>query len=205
MYEEDLNAIEDLLRRLKVEYDIFFNGNRKRPPDELRGRLEKLIKKLSQAGNMSFSERFQFNTLMARFYLYRDVWRRMTTKQELGIEKEAQALAGKHPPAVDAPAHNAGVEEVRICIDNADTDSGKIRELYDALVRLSGKCAKEPPKISFQKFSRYVAAQAQSIRQKYKCPRVIFTLALEEDAIKFRAAATDSDQAETKHPDRSPE
>lgn len=198
MFEEDLNAIEDLLRRLKVEYDIFFNGNRKRPPDELRGRLENLIKKLSQTGNMTFSERFQFNTLMARFYLYRDVWRRMMTKQESGIEKEAQALAGKRAAAGEAAAPSAGVEEFRICIDDADPE--KIRELYDALVRLSGKCAKETPKISFERFSSYVAAQAQSIRQKYNCPRVVFTLALEEDAIKFRAAATDSDQAETKRP-----
>lgn len=199
MYEEDLRALEDLLRRLKVEYDIFFNGNRKRPPDELKGRLEKLIKKLSQAGNMSYSERFQFNTIMARFYLYRDVWRRMTTKQESGIEKEAQELAEKR--AAQTPAQPAGPEEYRICIDSAGTDSEKIRELYDALVRLSGKCAKETPKISFERFSSYITAQARSIRQKYNCPGVIFTLALEEDAIKFRAAATDSGQTGPKTPE----
>ena len=120
MYEEDLNTLEDLLRRLKVEYDIFFNGNRKRPPDELRGRLEKLIKKLLQSTTMTFSERFQFNTLIARYYLYRDVWRRMMTKQESGIEKEAQALAEKRVPGAEAPVQNVSAEEFRICIEDAD-------------------------------------------------------------------------------------
>ena len=80
------------------------------------------------------------------------------------------------------------------------SDSGKIRELYDALVRLSGKHTKEAPKISFKRFSSYVTAQAQTIRQKYNCPGVIFTLALEEDAIKFRAAASDSHRAEPERP-----
>ena len=200
MYEEDLNALEDLLRRLKVEYDIYFNGNRKRAPDELKGRVEKLIKKLSQAAAMTFSERFLFNTLIARYYLYRDVWRRMTTKQESGIEKEAQTLADKAVPGAETPAQSNAAEQFQICIDNAESDSEKIRELYDALMRLSGKCAQEAPKISFERFSSYVAAQAQSIRQKYNCHRVIFTLALEEDAIKFRAAATDSHQVEPESP-----
>jgi len=198
VFEEDLNTLEDLLRRLKVEYDIFFNGNRKRPPDELRGRLEKLVKRLSQANTMTFSERFQFNTLLARFYLYRDVWRRMMTKQELGIEKETQALADKRAPGAEPAAPNA--EEFRICIEDAKAESGKIRELYDALVRLSGQHAKEAPKISFKQFSSYVTAQAKSIRQKYNCPGVVFTLALEADAIKFKAAATDTNPVKPEQP-----
>lgn len=194
MHEEDLSNLEDLLRRLKVEYDIFFNGNRKRPPDDLRARLEKLVKRLSQVTTMTYSERFQFNTLVARFSLYRDVWRRMTAKQELGIEREAQALVNKRASGSEPVVQNVSPEEFRICIEDAESQQERIRELYDALVRLNGKQAKETPQISFKRFSSYVAAQTQSIRQRYDCPGVIFTLALEENAIKFRAVAADTDK-----------
>ncbi len=186
MYEEDLSTFEDMLRRLKVEYDIFFNGNRKRAPEDLKARLEKLVKKLSQTTNMTYSERFQFNTLVARFSLYRDVWRRMTTKQELGIEKEAQ------PTAKGLPG-NEGV--FRVCIEDPESQEERIRELYNALIRLNARQAKETPQISFRRFASYIVAQTQNIRQKYNCPGVVFTLALEEDAIKFRAEAANN-QAE---------
>ena len=184
MFEEDLSTFEDMMRRLKVEYDIFFNGNRKRPPEDLKARLEKLVKRLSQATTMTYSERFQFNTLAARFSLYRDVWRRMTAKVELGIEKETQPSAAKRLPLED---------EFRICIEDPESQEERIRELYNALLRLNTRQAKETPQISFRRFASYVVTQTQNIRQKYNCPGVIFTLALEEDAIKFRAAAADNE------------
>jgi hypothetical protein len=59
MYDEDLTHLEDWLRRLKVEFDIFFNGHRKKPPDDLKLKLERLLKKLGEAGDMSFQERFR--------------------------------------------------------------------------------------------------------------------------------------------------
>ena len=189
MYEEDLTTLDDLLRRLKVEYDIFFNGNRKRPPEDLRARLEKLVKKLSQASLMSYTERFQFNTLVARYYLYRDVWRRTVAKLELGIQKEI-------PPALDksragTSAATSPNPELRVRLEDPESEPEKVRELYDALVRLGGAKAKEGSKISYKQFASYVTAQTRTIREKYGCSGVLFTLALEEDSIRFRAAAAD--------------
>jgi hypothetical protein len=187
VYEQDLSNFEDWLRRLKVEYDVFFNGSRKRPPEDLRARVEKLVKKLSQASNMTFSERFQFNTLVARFYLYRDLWRRTTTRQELGIDREQQAIPSKNQGAT---ARTPGEEsQVTIRIGDPETEHDKIRELYLALMRLGGEEALEKPRITYQQFETYVAHQTKSIRDKYKCSTVVFTLSVEEKAVKFRALA----------------
>jgi hypothetical protein len=190
VYEEDLNNLEDWLRRLKVEYDIFFSGNRKRPPDDLRGRVEKVVKKLSQASNMSFTERFQYNTLVARFYLYRDLWRRTATKQEMGMEKEIQGLAERAPLPSAAPSQDHG-SELRVSINDPASEKEKVRELYEALVRLGGARPRDSQKITYKQFECYIAAQMKNIRDRYRCSSVVFTLSVEENSVKFKAVAAD--------------
>ena len=184
MYDDDLTNLEEWLRRLKIEYHIFFTGNRKKPPDDLRLRVERLVKKLSDCGDMSFSQRFRFNTLVTRFYVYRDLWRRTLTEKEMGVEPREE-LASRTKPA---SAAKASVETVRISISNPSSEEGKVRLLYDAMLRIKGAKSRETP-ISYPQFVRYIATQTRGIREKYGCAAVVFTLALEENAIRFTAAA----------------
>ena len=44
--DEQLTRLEDDIRRLRIEFDIFFNGGAKRPPYETKGRVETLLKRL---------------------------------------------------------------------------------------------------------------------------------------------------------------
>lgn len=71
-----LGKLEDDIRRLKIEFDIYFNGSVKRPPLEARARLESQIKRMSDNRTMSYSQRYQLNALIARFTSYRELWRR---------------------------------------------------------------------------------------------------------------------------------
>ncbi len=81
-----LSRIEDDVRRLKIEFDIFFNGGSKRPPLEARARLESNMKRISDDRSLTFAQRYQFNALASRFTSYRELWRRMlkTRGEEIG-------------------------------------------------------------------------------------------------------------------------
>ncbi|HWP44970.1 MAG TPA: hypothetical protein VNO14_17135, partial [Blastocatellia bacterium] len=61
--DQDLDRLENEIRRLKIEYDIYFNGGTVRPPLDTKGRVETSIKRLYDARNMSFSQRFRYNAL----------------------------------------------------------------------------------------------------------------------------------------------
>jgi hypothetical protein len=180
VYDEDLANLDEWLRRLKVEYDIYFNGNRKRPPDDLRARVEKLTKKLSEAPNMSFSQRFRYTTLVSRFYVHRDLWRRTMMERENSGENQ-------EPPALDR--HTTAAPEIQISITDPETEKDKVRQLYDALLAIRGKHSKDAPGISYEKFAKYISTQTEGIRGKYGCSSVLFKVALEEDAIRFTAVA----------------
>ncbi len=185
MYDEDLANLEEWLRRLKIEYHIFFSGNRKKPPDDLRIRVEKLVKKLSECSDMSFSQRFRFSTLVTRFYVHRDLWRRTLQEREMAADPKYDA----HPGVGDTILPSALPSKiVRISISDPKAEEEKVRELYDALLRIKKNDSQESP-ISYQQFTKYIISQTHGIRQRYGCSRVTFTIALEEDAIRFTAAA----------------
>ena len=185
MYDEDLANLEEWLRRLKIEYHVFFNGSRKKPPDDLKIRVEKLLKKLSECSDLSFAQRFRFNTLISRFYVYRDLWRRTMLEKEMGAEpKESTALRGKTSPEPAKPA----TETVRISIADPKAEEDKVRLLYDSLQRIK-KTESGETLIPYAQFAKYIATQMRSIREKHDCPAVAFTIALDEDAIRFTASA----------------
>ena len=74
--DQQLSRMEEDIRRLKIEFDIFFNGATKRPPLESRARLESFIKRIADNRNLTYAQRYYFNTLVARFTSYRELWRR---------------------------------------------------------------------------------------------------------------------------------
>ena len=74
--DQEIVRLEDAIRKLKIDFDIFFNGATKRPPLEARARLESVIKRIADNRNLTFAQRYQFNMLVARFTSYRELWRR---------------------------------------------------------------------------------------------------------------------------------
>jgi hypothetical protein len=188
VYDEDLASLDELLRRLKVEYDIYFNGNRKRPPEDLRARVDKLVKKLVEVGDMTFSQRFRYNTLVSRYYVYRDLWRRtimeLEDSQEAAKDSANAAIAGKAAKKADTCPN-----EIQVSITNPETEQDKVRQLFDALLQIRKNQQTEESNFTFEKFASYIGTQTDGIRVKYGCTRVLFKIKLEENAIRFTAAA----------------
>jgi hypothetical protein len=185
VYDEELANLDEWLRRLKIEYHIFFNGNRKKPPEDLRVRLERVIKKLSECSDMSPVQRFRFNTLITRFYVYRDLWRRTIQSREVSEENKVETAPN---PDTTPIAVKPSASAVRVSISDPNADEQKIQQLYDALLRIKGTETKEPP-ISYRQFAKYIADQTRNLRERHNCSTVAFTIALEEDGIRFTAAA----------------
>jgi hypothetical protein len=74
--DKQLGKLEDDVRRLKIEFDIFFNGAAKRPPLEARARLESQIKRMLDNRGLSYAQRYKLNSIVGRYTSYRELWRR---------------------------------------------------------------------------------------------------------------------------------
>jgi hypothetical protein len=183
-YDDELNELEDGVRRLKVEYDIFFHGSRKKAPDDLKARVERLCKKLSEVAKMSVAQRFRYNTLVTRFYVLRDHWRRGIADKEAGIGPKHQRAAAVEK-AIAAEALG-----LRISIADPANEEAKVRQLYDYLLKVQGD-KEQKPTMPYQQFARYIATKARDLRAKHGSASVVFQIWLDEDKLKFTARAED--------------
>ena len=79
--EQQLARLEDDIRKLKIDFDIYLNGATKRPPLEARARLESTLKRISDNRQLTYSQRYHLNVLTSRFTSYRELWRRLLRKK----------------------------------------------------------------------------------------------------------------------------
>src|SRR5688572_24510736 len=91
--DDQLTRLEDDIRRLKIEFDVFFNGASKRPPYDTKGRVETLLKRLADDRTVSFAQRYRYNSLASRYNAFRDLWRRTMQGREEGRDPILAARA----------------------------------------------------------------------------------------------------------------
>src|SRR5438552_18817846 len=82
--EEQLVRIEEDIRRLKVEFDIYFNGGLKRPPYDTKLRVESHLKRLGDDRTLNFAQRYHYTSLATRYASFRELWRRILQDREEG-------------------------------------------------------------------------------------------------------------------------
>lgn len=79
--DQQIGRLEDDIRKLKIDFDIYFNNGAKRPPLEARARLDANLKRLADDRNLTYAQRYQFNMIVSRFTSYRELWRRLLKKR----------------------------------------------------------------------------------------------------------------------------
>ena len=75
--DQQIARLEDDIRKLKIDFDIYFNGAAKRAPLEARARIESNIKRIADDRNLTYAQRYQYNSVVSRFTSYRELWRRL--------------------------------------------------------------------------------------------------------------------------------
>jgi hypothetical protein len=182
--DEQLVRLEDDVRKLKVEFDIYFNGSSKRPPYDTKGRVETIIKRLADERQLTYAQRYQYNSLVARYTSFRDLWRRTIQDREEGRGAFAQrAKAKQEQEAAPAPQRTTFV-----CAD-ARTDVPTVKSLYDTLVEAKRQCGENVDDFSFAQFHRMLAQKTETLKERLGCERVSYSVGLEGGRVQFKAKA----------------
>src|SRR5260370_1576889 len=96
--DEELSQLEKDIRQLKIEYDQYFGGGRKRPPTEIEWRIELIVKRYSErGGELKFGQRFRYNNLTQTYAKYNNIF---PTKVP---PKHARNAHPHSPPPPNAP------------------------------------------------------------------------------------------------------
>jgi hypothetical protein len=179
--DEQLKRLEEDIRRLKIEFDIYFNGAAKRPPYDTKSRVETMLKRLGDDRTLSFAQRYLFNSLTARYTSFRELWRRTMQGREEGRDAAAAARA----TARDEVSH--GESAATFVCDDAHRDVPTVKQLYDALIEAKMKCGEPTGELSFPRFHHLIATKTDNIKERQGCDRVRFSIDVEGGRVSFRA------------------
>ena len=182
--DEQLTRLEDDIRRLRVEFDIFFNGAAKRPPYDTKGRVETLLKRLGDDRTLTYAQRYRLSSLASRYNAFRDLWRRTMQGREEGRDPVSAARA--------SVKKKTDTKEVSfVCLD-AHREVELIKNLYTSLLEAKQQCGEPTEDLSFPKFHRLIASKADGIKEQVGCDRVEFSVVIESGHVSFKARADQS-------------
>ncbi len=179
--DDQLSRLEDDIRHLKIEFDVFFNGASKRPPYDTKGRVETMLKRLGDDRSVSYAQRFRYTSLASRYNLFRDLWRRTMQGREEGRSPMATAKASAKEQAV------ADFKKTSFVCEDAHKDVELVKNVYSALMDAKKVCGEPVEDFSFPRFHRLIASQADSLKQRLGCERISFSIDVEGGHVSFKA------------------
>jgi hypothetical protein len=197
--DEELNHLNDQLRRLKIEYEIFFSNPTKRPPSDIEWRVTNLIRKFSDGTRMNFAQRYRYNEMAQRYAIQSDLWRKKTRIREEGYRRPQDAILSVQGVASRAEHETRPVygvsraakktdEPFSIQCSNAETEREKVESLYKAL-SAAKQTAGEDAGGSFDSFAAFVQKKTSEIRKQHGCDSVVYSVEVQDGRPKLKAKA----------------
>jgi len=205
--DEDLGQLERDIRQLKIEYDQYFGGGRKRPPAEIEWRIELIIKRYGErVGDLKFAQRFRYNNLTQSYAKYKDVFRkRMQRKEEGTVERHYGAAARaieaerakkqSETAGASASAEQSGGAAIaaaaggafRMTCSEPEKESEKVEQLYQAFVNAKLQAGEDVQKLTPASFNEFVKKKTHDLQKQKKCKDVEYVVETVDGQVKLKA------------------
>jgi hypothetical protein len=192
---EDIELLEKLLRQLQVDWEKFFGGVERKPPMELRTKVESLIRRYANGEIRNNTERFRYQTMTARYSSMNELWnKRLRALEEgrpLGVHGHrlpppvAPLAAVPEPPARATPAPPAANSEYRVRDAAADAES--VRALFERFAEARMQTG-EPP-VKYENFQKLIGNQASKILADKGALAVNFRIETKDGKVSLKARA----------------
>jgi hypothetical protein len=194
---EDLDLLEKSIRQLQIEWEKFFGGVEKKPPNELRSRVEGLLRRYASGEIRNNAERFRYQNLVARYGTFSELWtKRLRAIEEgrpMGLHgRFAEAALAAAPPHSHVPDHAPHAlpqppprtGEVRV--QSPERDAEAVRSLFSRFLEARQKLG-EAGGVKFESFQKLIAQQATRILTEKGATAVDFRLETKDGKVSLKA------------------
>jgi len=195
--DEDLGQIEKDIRQLKIEYDQYFGGGRKRPPTEIEWRIDLLVKRYNErGGELKSHQRFRFNNLAQTYAKYKDIFRKKTKQKEEGsiqhhfgaAAREIEAARAKeHLKEEAAAAAAASSPAFRMTCSEPEREKEKVDQLYQAFLQAKQTAGEATGRLSRSSFNEFVLKKTKELQKQKNCRDVEYVVEVVEGQVKLKA------------------
>jgi hypothetical protein len=195
--DEELSLLDSQLRRLKIEYEIYFNNPTKKPPTEVEWKVLSLLRKFSE-GKLNFAQRYRYNEMAQRYAIYSDLWRKKSRIREEGYRRPQDALLSiqglrheeQEPQHQTFGVRHATAAEKPFTVEcsDASAERDQVERLYLALTAAKTK-AGEAVSGNLDSFAAFMQKKTDQIRKQYGCHAVEYSVEMQEGQVRLKAKA----------------
>jgi hypothetical protein len=197
--DDEISKLDEGLRRLKIEYDVYFGGGSKKPPADTEWRVTNGLKRIGETMKLNYAQRFRFNAIAQRYAIFHDLWRQKMQVKEEGYRRPADAILGitglRHEQEVEAAEElhekehpHKDEEPFSIAFSDTKRDKDKVQALFGAMVEARKK-AGTPSDASFDAFRNFVQKKTDQIRREYGCNAVEYSIETQNGQVRLKAKA----------------
>ncbi len=182
--DEEFNKLEDDIRRLKIEYEMYFNGGTPRPPRDTLFLVETVIKRYtSDQSKLNFSQRYRLTHLVQKYAVYAQLWRRRLQEKE-----EGRNLSGMPRRASRMKDPRIPVGVARIVCSNPDAETENISQLLEAMKKARIEVGESIGNLNATTFQQFIKQKTSQIKEQLDCDSVRFSVTIEGGKVKLKAA-----------------
>jgi len=194
--DEELAGLERDIRQLKVEYDMYFGGGRKRPPTEIEWRIELVIKRYSErGGELKYTQRFRFNNLTQSYAKYKEMFRKRVAQREEGkvqrhfgaAAKAIEAERAKTHTEANADAATDARKAFRVVCTAPEKETDRVEQLYEAFVAAKKSAGEDLSKLTLAAFNEFVRKKTKDLQQQKNCREVEYVVETVDGQVKLKA------------------
>jgi hypothetical protein len=188
---EDLDVLEKSLRQLQIEWEKFFAGTERKPPLDLKSRVEGLIRRYAYSEIRNNTERFRYQSLSSRYNTFSELWtKRLRAMEEGRPLAHGPRGAGMPPMAAPPPsraaAAAAGAPAGEFRIRSPEQEKEAVRDLFEKYVAARRETG-ETGAVKFESFEKIISQQASRILVEKGGQAVDFRLETKDGKVSLKA------------------
>ena len=195
--EQLCNELEDLMRRVKREYELWFYGTHPKPPHEMRNKLDTHVRLLRHKLPKRTADQFKIGTILFHYQTLVELWDKSVRKQEEAGTAPWMAVNRQNPLDALQDANEQRAEEAAkpvkssylARITSPEGSEDEMRKVFNSYVAAKKKVGEDVGGADFDKFSQALTKQAKGLIDSGKAKAVAYRVEIQDGKVSIKAKA----------------
>lgn len=175
-----IRQLEEHIRQLKIEWDLFFTGNRRVPPTKELAEADKMAKTLHNTAIQENGQRFKAQSVYSNFIAMQELW-----LKRLRLQEEGRLRVRKPVRNTVMAAKSAQPAPDTVVLSAESGGAGRLKGLFNKYLTLANP--EDVKSLTFESFSGRISQQVASIIRTQGCQEVQISVRLEDGKVKLKA------------------
>ena len=194
--DDELSLLERDIRQLKIEYEQYFGGGKKRPPADIEWRIDTTLKRYSDRGaNMNFAQRFRYGNLTQTYSKYRDIFRKRMKQREEGTVRRHFGAAAReiekeraHKRTADSARSNPAAQfPFAISCKEPDHEKKKVEQLYTAFRLAKEQSGEDTDGLTPEAFHQFLRQKTEQLKKQKNAREVEYVVSIDSKHARLKA------------------